>query len=272
MDYYTEQQLNTIQSVEFQFVEWNFSEHVLTITLDRAEKKNALHPYMVNELAFLLNYAHIQKEVWSIIIEAKGNIFCAGADLKAFMGDLGNQPSSVASPQKEVLMAQLFKEVHKPIIANVEGDVYAGGFFFLTGSTYVVASENVKLGLPEVKRGLFPFQVMASLIEIIPARKVIDWCIRGNTLSAKEALDLGVVTHVTSSGENKTYINSLIQEIHKNSPTAIRLGLEAYSKITESSSEHSYLMKMLKQTIQTKDGQEGLLAFKEKRQPHWTGE
>jgi len=93
-----------------------------------------------------------------------------------FLGMLGEFESTIPSAEKEVLLGDLFNQVHKPVIAKIEGDVYAGGFFFLAGSTYVVADTQVKLGLPEVKRGLYPFQVMAALLQVMPKRKVVDWC------------------------------------------------------------------------------------------------
>jgi enoyl-CoA hydratase/carnithine racemase len=272
MDHYSIEQLNNIHSETFAFISCSEKDHVLCITLDREEKKNAIHPHMVNELAFALNYAHSENNIWAVIIQAKGNVFCAGADLKAFMGILGEFDSSIPQPKNEVLIGELFSAVHKPVIAKIEGDVYAGGFFFLAGSTYVVANSNIKLGLPEVKKGLFPFQVMAALINIMPARKVIDWCIRGYNLPAKEANKLGLITHLSNEKEIDEAVNNLIDELKENSPSAIRLGLEAYEKITNKKGDHQYLMEMLQKTVMTKDGQEGINAFREKRKPNWTGE
>jgi len=272
MDQYSKEQLNSIHSETFAFITCSENENVLSITLNREEKKNAIHPHMVNELAFALNYAHSENSIWAVIIQAKGNVFCAGADLKAFMGMTGEFESTIPQPKNEVLIGEMFSAVHKPIIAKVEGDVYAGGFFFLAGSTYVVANSDIKLGLPEVKKGLFPFQVMAALINIMPARKVIDWCIRGYNLPAKEAHELGLITHLTTQEEIEQTVITLIKELKENSPSAIRLGLEAYEKITKEQGQHQYLMEMLQKTVMTKDGQEGINAFREKRKPNWTGE
>ncbi len=272
MNYYKKERLTDIKAEKFAFIKCDISDHVLTITLDREEKKNAIHPHMVNELAFTMNYAHNEKSIWIIVIQAKGNIFCAGADLKAFMGMAGDFESSVSQPENEVLIGELFNKVHKPVIAKVEGDVYAGGFFFLAGSTYVVANENIKFGLPEVKKGLFPFQVMASLLKVMPARKVLDWCIRGYNMPVKEAFQLGLITHLCKEGYINDTINNLITELKENSPSAIELGLEAFEEISDEKGQHKYLMGMLQKTIITKDGQEGLNAFREKRKPVWSGE
>ncbi|MGK0387718.1 MAG: enoyl-CoA hydratase/carnithine racemase [Maribacter sp.] len=272
MKHYTTEQLTNLHQETFAFIEVAEADNVLTITLDREKKKNAIHPQMVNELAFALQYAKEERNVWVVVFQSKGNVFCAGADLKAFMGMLGEYNSSIPNPEGEVLIGELFNKVHKPIIAKVEGDVYAGGFFFLSGSTYVVALDGIKLGLPEVKRGLYPFQVMASLLRVMPQRKVIDWCIRGYNLTVEKAQEYGLVTHITNQENIEETIQGIIDNLKANSPSAIRMGLEAFDKIQDSSSDHKYLYDMLMKTVATKDAQEGIMAFKEKRKPIWTGE
>ena len=86
MNLYTKEQVAIIQTQTFAFLEVATADNVLTITLDRANKKNALHPQMVNEIAYALHYAHFEKSIWMVVIQAKGNVFCAGADLKAMAG------------------------------------------------------------------------------------------------------------------------------------------------------------------------------------------
>ncbi len=272
MEFYKQSSLENVLNETYAFIQLREHENTLTLTLDRAEKKNAIHPHMVNEIAFALQYAKYAKHIWVIVIEAKGNIFCAGADLKAFMGMLGEYDSTIPMPEKEILLGELFKKVHKPIISKIEGDVYAGGFFFLAGSTYVVANDNVKLGLPEVKRGLFPFQVMAALLDVMPKRKVIDWCIRGYNLEVGKAKEFGLVTHLARPENINSIVEELINDLNANSPSAIRMGMEALEALESSESQHKYLMEMLMKTVSSKDGQEGLRAFKEKRKAVWTGE
>lgn len=272
MNIYNSKISRDLSAQQFHYIEVDFADHVLSLTLNRAAKKNALHPKMMHEIAFAMQHAHDNKEVWMIVIAAKGNVFCAGADLKAFAGFVEPNDSTIPEPDTEILIGELFNKVHKPVIAKVTGDVYAGGFFFLAGSHIVIAQDNIKFGLPEVKRGLYPFQVMASLMKVMPARKVLDWCIRGYNLPVLEAQQYGLVTKVCAPAEIENEVNKVIGELKGNSPTALRLGLEAYDKINPSEAEHKYLLEMLQKVIMTADGQEGLAAFREKRSPSWTGE
>lgn len=264
----------TLTDKTFAFLKVEESEHVLTLTLNRPDKKNALHPVMANEIAFAMAYASQSKSVWAVVLKAKGDVFCAGADLKAFMGGGEETSSTVPKAQGEILLGEVFRTLHRPCIAQVEGNAFAGAFLLLCGCTHVVAEEQVHFGLPEVKRGLFPFQVMASMMEVMPARKVIDWCIRGNELDATEAAEMGLVTHIAPKGGATDVVSTLLQEILANSPSAIRMGLEAYAHLRgeEAKQNHQYLVGMLMKTVQTKDAQEGIMAFREKREPKWTGE
>ncbi|MGY8923816.1 MAG: enoyl-CoA hydratase-related protein, partial [Flavobacteriales bacterium] len=86
---------------------------------------------------------------------------------------------TVPKANSKVLIGELFNKLYKPKICQLEGDVYAGGFLIVAGCNYVVAKKNIVLGLPEVKRGIFPFQVMESLSKVISIRNIMDWCIRG---------------------------------------------------------------------------------------------
>jgi enoyl-CoA hydratase/carnithine racemase len=270
---YSKEQLDRFHEYQFAYLLVDEREHILTLTLNRPEKKNALHPVMVHELAFALEYARRRNEIRALVLQARGDVFCAGADLKTAGGAEAGRNSSVPAPSGEVLLGELFHAVCKPCLAKVEGDVYAGGFLLLAGCHYVIAADHVQLGLPEVKRGLFPFQVMAGLLEVMPARRVLDWCMRGYNLTAQQAVEWGLVTHLTERAHIEDIARELLRDILANSPTAIRLGLEAYRYIRHKHGEaqHQYLRNMLIEILQTEDAQEGISAFREKRAPRWTG-
>ncbi len=271
MNYFEKNIVQNISNQEWAFIKCIVINNVLTITLNRPAKKNALHPQMVNEIAFALSHAHQNNEIRVVVLKANGDIFCSGADLKAFMGVSEEFHSSIPQPSKAILLGELFNQVHKPIICQLHGNIMAGGLFFIAGSHFTIASQNVKLGLPEVKRGLFPFQVLAALLNNINKQNAINWCITGDDISSETAKEWGLITEVTSNENLNKATQNLIDKIVKNSPNAIRMGLEAFEKITTKNGEHQYLMEMLQKTIMSEDAQEGIKAFKEKRTPVWTG-
>lgn len=268
---YTKEQTQEFKKHTFAHLILEEQNHILTITLNRPDKKNAINPVMAKEIAYAINYAHHASDVWVVVLAANGDVFCAGGDLKAFLGQGEETVSTVPEPNGEVVLGDLFNGLHKPCIAKVKAPVYAGGFLLICGCTYVYASSNTVFGLPEVKRGLWPFQVMQSMLQVMSPRAVLDYCIRGKSLNAAEAQQIGLVSVVTEDLDEE--VKKLAEEIIQYSPSAIRLGLEAFDylkKIPESEA-HGYLKKMLSNAIKTEDAKEGMTAFAEKRKPNWKG-
>jgi enoyl-CoA hydratase/carnithine racemase len=126
-------------------------------------------------------------------------------------------------------------------------------------------------GLPEVKRGLWPFQVMQSMLQVMSPRAVLDYCMRGKSLNATEAKEIGMVSCVTEHVDAE--VKALAEELIQYSPSAIRLGLEAFDQLKKipEAEAHSYLKQMLSNAIKTEDAREGMSAFSEKRKPNWKG-
>jgi enoyl-CoA hydratase/carnithine racemase len=270
---FTAEQLMEFKAQTFAHLLVEENNHLLTLTLNRPEKKNALNPVLFKELAYALTYAKHEREVWGVVIAAKGDVYCAGADLKAFAGASETTISTVPEPSREVVIGNVFNSLHKPCIAKVHAPVYAGGFLIICGCTHVIATNNSTFSLPEVKRGLYPFQVMQSLLSVMPARTVLDLCIRAKTLNATEAERNGLVSKVVEQNKLNEEVQSLVDEIFQFSPSAIRLGLEAFDNLKNipATEAHSYLKQMLGECIQTEDAAEGMAAFIEKRKPVWKG-
>jgi len=261
-----------IKTHNFHFIIYTIKDHILTLTLNRPDKKNALHPQMINEIGLIMQYAKYSKNIRVIILQANGDVFCAGADLKAINGDIEPHNSTIPVPKEKVLLGELFNKCYKPIVSKVTGSVYAGGYLLIASSSYVVALDHLKFALPEVKRGLFPMQVMASLLRVMPARKVLDWCIRGYTVNGDQAKEWGLISKLAKPSNIDQIVTEWTEEIISNSPKAINLGMEAYDNILNTSNDHEYLYQMLQKAIQSEDAKEGLNAFKEKRTPNWTND
>ena len=270
---YTSQQTAEIQQHFFAFLKVEEQNHVLTLTLNRPEKKNALNPTLLHELAFGLSYAHHNPAIWVVVIKATGDVWCAGMDLKAMSGQSQTDTSTIPNPLEAVVLGDLFAGLHKPCIAQVHAPVYAGGFLIIGGCTHVVASEKAVLGLPEVKRGLFPFQVLNTLLQLMPARKALDWCMRGKNLSAQQAYEVGLVTELVNEEQLESAVNELVAELVLYSPTAIQKGLEVYQNLPSvpQQDRHQYLLEQFVALQQTADAKEGIAAFNEKRKPIWSG-
>ena len=154
MNYYKEDQFIKFHQEIFSFLEIEETSEVFEITLSRTAKKNAIHPQMLNELAFALQYAQNNKNIRVLVLKAKGDVFCSGSDLSAMQGKADQHESSIGEPMKEVLLVNLWTGFSKPSLAIVEGNVFAGGYLFLACCTYVIADKSLKFSLPETKRGI----------------------------------------------------------------------------------------------------------------------
>ncbi|BDD08710.1 enoyl-CoA hydratase [Fulvitalea axinellae] len=276
MEHYTPKQTAKIAKETFRYLIVKTEGHTLRLTLNRPEKKNAMNPQFMREIAFCLDYAKHTPEIWAVGFDAVGEIFSAGADLKAFAGiKTDDGVSSIPPPATgDVILGSAFRQLHKPCIAQITGNVYAGAFLIVCGCTHVVCSENVKFSLPEALRGIWPMQVMASLTRIIPERAIVDWCTRPTAISAQEAKEKGLVTTLVKAPEDvQGETEKLLANLAKLSPTAIRHGLAALDELRSISPEHrhSFLKGKLDEVLRSKDAKEGLAAFREKRPPEWTG-
>ena len=246
------------------------TDHVLTLTLNRPAKKNALNPPLLAELAFALAYAHHTPDVWLVVLAAAGDVFCAGMDLNA-LTNADPEPLNVPEPDGPVRLAELLAELHKPCVARVQGPVLAGGFLLVGAATFAVVADGTTFSLPEVRRGLFPFQVMAVLRDLMPARQALDLCLRGHTLTTADALACGLATQVVPPADLDGAVAALVAELKLASPMALRLGLRAFQQLRDvpEGEQQAFLYEQFTRIQQTDDAREGIAAFREKRLPNW---
>ncbi|MEM9074561.1 MAG: enoyl-CoA hydratase-related protein, partial [Myxococcota bacterium] len=172
--------------------------HVLTITLNVPERKNAMGPLMVNELLYALDDAKDDKSVRVIVLTGAGNAFCAGGDLKQMGGGAGKVLKSKGDYAD--LLAR-FPKLGKPTVARLNGYAYGGGLGLVASCDFAVAKASVKVGTPEIHRGLFPMMIMAVLARIVPRRELLTMMLLGDRLLAEDALRVGLLTHVVPDDE-----------------------------------------------------------------------
>lgn len=271
--FFSKDQIAQFPNVRFRYLITAIEGHIMTLTLNRPEKRNAFNPQMANEIAYVLAYANFDPTVRCVVIKAEGPVFCAGADLNAFAGAEDQQPETVPPPLHTVNLGEAFASLAKPSIAQIEGPVLAGGFLILAGVTFAIGVPESHFSLPEVKRGIWPMQVMASLAGLIPHRKLLEMCITGNRYPADQALSMGLLTGVAESDAIQDTVAALAQTVASNAPLAISSGIRAYRKHIAPPATQSDIYRALQtelnELLQTEDAAEGILAFKEKRKADW---
>jgi methylglutaconyl-CoA hydratase len=268
--YCTQQSIDSMSN-PYKLIQVSEENHKLTITLDRPEKRNAFTPNMIDEIAFALRESAENKDIWAVLFKANGSVFSAGMDLKVFKNPELETPNSDFS-RIDISLGQLVSEIKKPTVAIINAPVYAGGFLIIAECNFVLATQNATFTLPEVKRGIFPFQVMKSLSKSMTERKLIEWCALGKTYSATEAMRDGLVTQIIEESEVQNSENEFFDSLFLGSPLAIAQGIAAAKKLssTPETEIYTYLKDTLGALKCSNDAAEGINAFVEKRTPKWS--
>jgi enoyl-CoA hydratase len=254
--------------------------HVLVVTLNRPEAKNALSSGMLAGMYRAWRQLDEDPELRVAILTGRGGVFCAGADLKAMDGG-GEQDAEFAALMAEVpdLHWQALLRHNrplKPIIAAVEGFAVAGGTEILQGTDIRVASEDAIFGVTEAKRGLFPLGGSSvRLRRQIPYTLAAEILLTARHVSAQEALDFGLVGRIVPSGQALAEARKIADGICDNGPVAIRALMRMLREIDESYSEADALAREIEiggPVFASKDAREGPRAFAEKRKPVYRGD
>lgn len=256
----------SLEGLNFQATKIKESNNILTITLNRPEKKNALNNVMVNEICYLLAYAKQERSVRVVIIAAEGDTFCAGADLRREKSE-SNVPKLEGADDISLMLRHLYK----PVICKIQGSVLAGALLMVTNSTHAVAVKDAKFSAPEILRGLWPHMVMAGLFRIMPKRAGLDFVMRGQPIDAKKAKEWGLINELVEPNELDEYVENLSVELSSLAPGTMQFGLEAYEKQDSMAFDEAlpFLQKQIAKTFEGPDAKEGIAAFLEKRKPNW---
>ena len=246
-------------------------ERAFWITIHRPDKRNAINKDVIAGIREGYRRAHADPEVRAIVLTASGDkAFCAGGDLQpgaGFAFDLSRPNIDYADMLREAQNATL------PTIARVNGVCMAGGIGLLCMTDLAVAADHALFGLPEVKIGLFPMQVLSLLQRIAPRRTVREWCLSGEPFSAAEAKEGGLLNYVVPAAELDDKTQWLVERLAGKSPTAIRRGKYAMRALEAMSFDEgiAYTESQIALLAMTEDAKEGLASFNEKRKPAWTG-
>tara|TARA_E500000178_G_scaffold77423_1_gene75458 strand:+ start:220 stop:1011 length:792 start_codon:yes stop_codon:yes gene_type:complete len=256
----------SLEGLNFQATKIKESNNILTITLNRPEKKNALNNVMVNEICYLLAYAKQERSVRVVIIAAEGDIFCAGADLRREKSE-SNVPKLEGADDISLMLRHLYK----PVICKIQGSVLAGALLMVTNSTHAVAVKDAKFSAPEILRGLWPHMVMAGLFRVMPKRAGLDFVMRGQPIDAKKAKEWGLINELVEPNKLDEYVENLSVELSSLAPGTMQFGLEAYEKQDSMAFDEAlpFLQKQIAKTFEGPDAKEGIAAFLEKRKPNW---
>lgn len=247
-------------------------EAVLWLTLNRPQRRNALTDAVLLRLARTVREADADPSLRAIVLTGAGEqAFCAGADLTP-----GDTPFQVDPARLTLPLADLARAVHSchlPLVGRINGVCMAGGMGLFGLCDLAVAAEHARFGLPEVRIGLFPMQILTMLRDLIPPRQLNEMCMTGRPIDAPTALSLGLLNRMVPAAQLDAAVGALLDDLLAASPIALRRGKYAMRAV-EGMSFHqmmAFTESNIGPMIQTRDAREGLAAFNERRRPQWLG-
>ena len=249
-------------------------EAVLTVTITRESRRNALNEDVAAGIGQALDQAEGDHSIRAVVLTGAGDkAFCAGGDLQP---NAEGTPFTIDAADPDHYVARLFRRMNAtrlPLIARVNGHALAGGFGLVCGCDLVVARDDAMIGVTETRVGLFPMMILPFLMRNTPNRLLMEMCLTGDPITAAEGLKHDLVNYAVPADELDAKTDWLVQRVTTRSPTGIRLGKQALSRIREMSFDAAleYAPFMLANMARTEDAREGFAAFQQKRDVNWTG-
>jgi methylglutaconyl-CoA hydratase len=197
---------------------------ILTLLMNRPEKRNALSGALVEALSVALAEARDREEVRVILLRGAGPDFCAGADLKELEGMLDQTPEAGLEDARRLGALLLAMRRHpKPIVAVVHGRALAGGCGLATACDLVLAREDAELGYPEVHLGFVPAMVMAILRQKVTEGRAFELVMLGQRIPAREAHRIGLVNRLIPPEDFEEGVSAFAAEIARKPASALAL-------------------------------------------------
>jgi crotonobetainyl-CoA hydratase len=253
----------------------DLQKHVLVVTLNRPEARNAVNLEVSNLVGDALDRAAHDEQVWALVITGVGDrSFCAGADLKAL--SRGEKVSSSDPVRARWGFAQYVSHpIGKPTIAAVNGFALGGGTEILLASDLAIAADTAQFGLPEVTRGIIAGAGGAfRLPRQVPHKIAMEVMLTGAPITAARALELGLVNRVVAQPDVLDTALELAQRICANAPLAVQATKRIALGIVEDAipaedGDWDRTKQEARVVMASHDAQEGPRAFAEKRRPSW---
>lgn len=248
------------------------NDDVLTITIDREERRNAIDPEVVRGISDALAKAEEDDSLRVVVLTGAGEkAFCAGGDLGGM-----TDASKVAQHDMRAEVGDLFSKMRKsrlPIVARVNGHALAGGFGLMLACDLVVTVDTAEFGTPEINIGLWPFMITTVIQRDVPRKVALELMLTGRRMPADEALRWGIVNKVVSAGELDAAVLDLVATLRSKSPLISALGKRSFYRAEDMAFDDAlqYLAGMLTVCLESEDTIEGVTAFLQKRPPNWKG-
>lgn len=239
---------------------------LLRITLDRADKRNALNSQLCRDMVAALDDAESGRGIGAALLDAEGSVFCAGMDLEESL-----LPDAA---ERNAIHERLFTmgaRLHKPLVAAVQGPAIAGGVGLVANAHIVVASEDATFSLPEIRIGMWPYVVWRSVVAAVGERRAVELSLTGRTFAARDALAWGLVHQLAPRDAVVAQAETIARRLAEASAETVRRGMSLVHDSRDMTVEEAVKLAatLRARQFRSADYAEGVRAFREKREPRW---
>lgn len=244
-------------------------DHIAVITINRPQSLNALNAQTISELSSAFDALHGEKEIRVVILTGSGEkSFVAGADIKEF-SNFGSLEAEELSRSGHEKLFDKIENFSRPVIAAVNGFALGGGLELAMACHIRYASDNAKLGLPEVTLGLIPgYGGTQRLPKLVGKGRANEMIFSAKMISAERAREIGLVNEVWAQEELLPKAKELAATIARNSPMAISKAIRAVN-LSDTTQGYGAEIKFFGELFEMDDKKEGVAAFLEKRKPQF---
>jgi enoyl-CoA hydratase len=249
------------------------SNHILTITINRESKLNALNKETLSELHDALANAFDNSDIQGIIITGAGpKAFIAGADISEFAGYTVEEGKQLAAEGQNNVF-DFIENGRKPVIAAINGFALGGGLELAMACHIRIASSNAKLGLPEVSLGLIPgYGGTQRLVQLVGKGRALEMIVTADMVTADEAYQTGLINHIVDAEQLLPKANEILNKIISRSPFAVASAIRAINAgLTDGKNGYAIEIEEFSRCFGSEDFKEGVDAFLNKRQSQFTG-
>jgi enoyl-CoA hydratase len=244
---------------------------IYTVTINRADKMNALNRDVMHDLNEMMNEIESNNEIKAVILTGAGQkAFVAGADISEFVGLSGGEGMDLARRGHEIFFR--IENSPKPVIAAVNGFALGGGCELAMACHFRLASDNAKFGQPEVNLGLIPgYGGTQRLVQLIGKGRALELLMTGNMIDASIALEYGLVNHVVPQEDLIPKARIILEMIISKAPVAISNCIRTANAVYSSRDGFNEEVEAFGECFETEDMKEGTAAFLAKRKPVFQG-
>ena len=244
-----------------------------TLTLTRPELRNAFNDEVIAELTQAFTELGARDDVRVIVLAAEGPAFCAGADLNWMrrMADYDRE-QNLADAARLAEMLRVIHHCPKPVVARVQGDVYAGGMGLVACCDIAISADSAHYCLSETRLGLVPATISPYVLRAMGPRAAQRYCLSAERFDAAEALRIGFVHEVVPADQLDARVDAVVKALIHASPAAVR----ACKRLLQEVAQREIDAALIAQTVEaiadvraSEEGREGVQAVLQKRQPAW---